>query len=783
MSKNKYWMNILLLSSIFSMSGCNLEDVKDYGAFCPPKGHDVDLSYIITIDKDSNIQKFKVSDKKYAEFFNIKRCPDEAKICAMSVKNGDFYCTSPCAKGQVTCNGKCIDPQVSNDYCGAYSEKSSDNEGTDGTIYETCVGFTKCSENETCRKGICIEDTTCLPGEIVCRDAVVLKCNSDSKYDVFQECESGMCDISGKKCADSTKPVTGTEACSEGYQYIFNGEKGKWVKGDICPFGVCNDDGTKCGEGCDQAGLLECKDNAYFECDGTAWKLKQQCTQNEQCNKDTGCVNVTDEDYCSEGLCRVNEDGNTLYRGCAGNKYKSEVMCSKEQKCDSNKGCVACNNGDTTCEGNIYKECVNNIWATTECARKVCSPTKGCIECESMPPTCENEIYQKCEDNVMTTIDCASSGQKCDPNSGCYDCEKMDTRCLHNVFQTCGADNMWMVSEDCGEYECSNAGCVRDPICTKEHVYINPVGSGITEYTSCPHQGKLCDASQGGCIDASFTCTADHTIMRITSGNKQYDFDCLNNLFLTDNQITNYNLTKETRAQVVCNPALGCATHYCMDNETAVVSTIDPDGAANGNYEFYTTDDREQTMSTQASQSEYDSFVHAINGEVNTYYYTYIGVCLDAKPLTRTQINEGTYFQKCDPSTFGIQCDDDNLDVQFTCSEDNELIGKGCDIEGSCLVGKGCGICVSANYQPKCDYYGDYEYLCINDMVVKSRCVLEGSCMEDYGCDYCEDSDENTCSDDGKSEIVCVNHKFQVNECPKNKPCEFEACGDGDDDW
>ena len=366
------------------------------------------------------------------------RCDDLRPLCA----NG--RCVSTCIGNQILCDGKCIDPNVNNAYCGAKGLCNS--ESKDDEDYKGMA----CPSGEVCSEGTC--DITCVAGQIKC----------------------------GNKCID---PLTNNAYC--GAKGLCNSESkdDEDYKGMACPSGnVCSE--GKCGITC-VAGQIKCGNKCIDPLTNNTY-----CGATGDCTGYNSGVSCPSGNVCSGGSCHIACPGmQVLCNNICVNPSTDDVYCGARGRCNSdsidspNFGGVACKNGYSCKNGRCNISCLDS---QVICNGKCIDPetndqycgAKG--QCNNASSTSNDYKGVTCGDG-MKCIEgnrhCASSnhimcGGKCiDPNTD-------------NQYR--GAKG-YCISTDSTNANYNGANCKDGNICVAGKCILNTCPSG---YTLCDSNGS-----------------------------------------------------------------------------------------------------------------------------------------------------------------------------------------------------------------------------------------------------------------------------------------------------
>ena len=423
------------------------------------------------------------------------RCDDLRPLCA----NG--RCVSTCIGNQILCDGKCIDPNVNNAYCGAKGLCNS--ELKDDEDYKGMA----CPSGEVCSEGTC--DITCVAGQILCDGKCIDPnvnnaycgakglCNSESKDDEDYKgmacpsgnvCSEGKCGITcvagqikcGNKCID---PLTNNTYC--GAKGLCNSESkdDEDYKGMACPSGnVCSE--GKCGITC-VAGQIKCGNKCIDPLTNNTY-----CGATGDCTGYNSGVSCPSGNVCSGGSCHIACPGmQVLCNNICVNPSTDDVYCGARGRCNSDSidspdfGGVACKNGYSCKNGRCNISCLDS---QVICNGKCIDPetndqycgAKG--QCNNASSTSNDYKGVTCGDGMKCiegNCHCASSnhimcGGKCiDPNTD---------------NQYCGAKG-YCISTDSTNANYNGANCKDGNICVAGKCILNTCPSG---YTLCDSNGS-----------------------------------------------------------------------------------------------------------------------------------------------------------------------------------------------------------------------------------------------------------------------------------------------------
>ncbi|MEW5849732.1 MAG: hypothetical protein AB2A00_13020 [Myxococcota bacterium] len=431
------------------------------------------------------------------------------QACAQGdVCNGLGECTANCAPGFAECNGRCVDPDTDNSYCGASPDCSND-----GYV---CAGGQVCNGAGTCANN-------CIPGYVNCDGRCVDPDSDPAHCGAYGACTGGgvgqacaanqVCNGGGQCAADCLpgfincygrciNPDTDGEYCGA-YGACIGGQVGQQ-----CAAGqVCNGGGT-CDTEC-LPGLVNCYGTcinpatdgefcgAYGACTGN--QVGQQCATGQVCDGTGVCAPVCADGYVNCGGVCINPDTDAYHCGatadCSG--ANAGAACPSGQYCDGTGQCGnTCAGGYVLCDGT----CVNPQNNALYCgASGACTATEAGQECG---------VGSYC-DNGACVVPCPAGlvscgGQCVDPLSDPDYCGASRNCAGPYVGQDCVAGQVCNGNGACAT-ECAagyvNCGgiCV-NPLTDAQYCGAYGDCTGNADGTACP-TGQVCNGG-GQCADA-----------------------------------------------------------------------------------------------------------------------------------------------------------------------------------------------------------------------------------------------------------------------------------------
>ena len=380
-----------LVILIGALSGCNLENINQYGNNC------AEWAYVLNGNNIScNSETLEDCNEAFQVARKAGKCPERFEMCTFDAE-GRKFCMANCSSASAPnlCNGECL-----NDAAYALARKDSERDEKGEAVFCTPCPI-ECHES-------CDPETLECP-KIECPDECVNGCDENGACRCFEECAHG-CNKDGScKCSLSCPngcDATGTTCCSENCQNGCN-------LSDIC---LCP---KGCANGCDTSGKACCDDKCKNGCevDGSCFcpgNCVNKCDEDGSCKPSEGCQNNIDEN----GACKCPRD-------CVNGCDKTGTTCSCPENCES--GCDK-SGSKCTCEAN----CVDGSSCDTSRGRCTCidkckfgcDETGSCDEaCESVECKGTNEQCQKgecvdlCKDITCPDIKYCKMG-KCVPIDG-----------------------------------------------------------------------------------------------------------------------------------------------------------------------------------------------------------------------------------------------------------------------------------------------------------------------------------------------------------------------------
>ena len=445
--------------------------------------------------------------------------------------------------GQVKCNGTCIDPKTSNDFCGADA---------------SCGNFDKCETNETCNNGVCEPNDDCpVSGQVKCDGTCIDPktsneyCGADDSCGNFDKCDAGEgcsngvceslpCDTEGQvRCgATCINPKTSNNYCGADAAC---GNFDKCETNETCTDGVC------------KPNTIECNANQHVYGDGCEDDSLQNCGEHEK-----SCLSIDgwEEGTCTDAKCVVtkcisgkhpSKDKNACFRddvaNCGADEYSCKdaihgwgngectdgqcvlIQCSRLDSTHMSASGDSCDDDNLDNCGAVGRACSDVIsgWSDGTCYRNECT-VSACVDGTHLV-----ERTNSCDPDDIDN--CGAAGKKCaDEISGwaegtCTDAACVLTKCvdgkhLSTTPNTCDDDT----NNDCGDahddctalgegYYCSNGQCKKNcdgglTLCDGESVCIDLTSNA----NNCGSCGNVC-STEGIAHAASMACESSSCVV------------------------------------------------------------------------------------------------------------------------------------------------------------------------------------------------------------------------------------------------------------------------------
>ncbi|MBQ9817940.1 MAG: hypothetical protein IJM59_10830 [Proteobacteria bacterium] len=554
--------------------GCDMSEVVDWGADCPGKDAEGELSYIgdpaCTSDNGASCQ---IEGKTYdfSTNFNIKRCPPSFSVCVGNDPEGIYHCEketkTKCAEKHLACpkgdnpdDVECIDP-ASSKTCGADDCNKKNYGGQD------CSKFGKlssCELNSETNKYMC----RCQNGALLCGSECISPGNS--RYCGANDCSKD--NYGGQDC--STLPG------SECQEY----EKDKYR----CE---CRDDSIKCGETC----INPSSDSKHCGAKGSCSSEDPDNDdyQGEDCESGHGiCTNGTCACPSEQIWCVLPEEEKPRCvsphepESCGAHKIEGTNQCEADP-CTFGQSC------SSSAEG--YKctqtECEDSQMLCPSDGEMKCTPKEDPMNCGACGMKCESQTNGFAHGNdcrftdneYKCTFVCNEGYTNCTPedefNPGCKDLQHDDNNCGKCGF-VCPSDKTCKdgvcTASVCKENQCAITDVNGKISCFNE---VFQCGSKCLNCEKSPVKTAKCD--EGTCV--AINCeTGNHLNNQTCEKNDKSDCGPTNGPGI--NCIVQNITDADCSATGTCVVTNCKANHHISADKTSCVSNSDAAcGAANSN--------------------------------------------------------------------------------------------------------------------------------------------------------------------------------------------------------
>lgn len=506
--------------------GCSLDEVVEHGETCKDNdGNVMLLEYIM----DGSNTYYRKDLTNYLDAFKNNTCPDKSQGCYIDFDE-NYYCMMQCPSGAIACNGTCVDPNTSVDFCGArgncFSEDANNSRGAKCENGGSCVRG-KCEEKEvlvcgTNQKKCAIDDNlkqmecvniktdteNCGDCGVVCNDGEVCSDGVCRKYLCDNACYLGnVCinrdELCGNECVDCTKLENITTAscdtehgkckvdsCLKGYHI------GENESGDFCEANTDEKCGTSGSHETEDCTLRDLENAEPSYCENSA------CTE-QKCKKNYSMMN---------GECLLDS-----LESCAG------VNCKELP----GVGSVACVSGKCVASSCIADFHLSDGVCVSDEAESCGEPPVNCMAEGVKNATCDSgkchvfeckdgyHLYENsCE--VDDNANCGKHDSSCGKNSKCADktcvcdkgfhiknniCEKDYEKACGSIDNNCTNTNKYPELKNASNIICENGECIAttcnylSKLCNGECFLL---GGGYNTERNCGGCGAefMCDKTQ-----------------------------------------------------------------------------------------------------------------------------------------------------------------------------------------------------------------------------------------------------------------------------------------------
>ena len=484
-----------------------------------------------------------------------KKCGAE-EFCAQG------QCKRNCLAGEVICDGSCINPNTSQNFCGADA---------------SCTSYIPCSDHEECIDGKCILTSCKNEQDSLCTGSEQNVCVNIHGNDPSH---CGACDA---VCSDlETARASG---CARGLcTYTCNEDRvncGSDTEPLCLPPAQLNSDPKHCGE-CDTV----CPNNAFCDngrciissCTGNECLYNNACVNlNDHCG--TQCINCNTANHASAGICQ----GGT----CRITACEADYHLTDQGKCEANTA-TACPNGQAT--GTVNCNTIDQYTNSGSCTNGYCVATQCQTNAHLKNGKCVPDSLDKCGVSETNCSQLAGwiSGS-CD-NGKCAATSCQSGFCLNTLNNECtnaqtstacgidgGACQSCTIKQVCSAGSCVEKHC-NDNVCQQK--------TGADQEDICQNDNTHCGSDCQNCN--SFTTKAKSGICT-TSGTCQL-MECQTSYHVYNNACEYNNLyncgshghaCNVENADNSCNIQQGQCTFSCKTQYHKYNGGCEPDDLDN----------------------------------------------------------------------------------------------------------------------------------------------------------------------------------------------------------
>ncbi len=428
-------------------SACTLEDVKEYGDFCPPKIADNSMERVkgkLAYIGEKSCTEKECSLGSYDFYFKNQKCPPAYQFCVQGTKN-KYHCAgeTACTDSQFLCKteespmGFCVDP-TKQTTCGAVESACED-----GAPY----GGVDCSQFGA---AICNDDLECecIGNALQCDD----QCIDPSAPETCGANDCSLANFGGDNCNTYDNPRVCTKT-GDTYKCMCAG-------GFILKNGVCVDPND----------VLACDEN---ECRSTLDGITECVNQKTRCGKNClNCTYIHENASCLNGTCVITECLPNEHPVFTGTQI-TDCLINSPTECAPqflklSEQPVNCN--DVKPENAALMDCSNE----GECFVAACEPgfqidpeTGGCkantvtncgteqIDCNTVMP--ENALTMICDSGICHVQDCSNNTHVSFDKASCQ--PNIETACAVS-FSSETKDCSLEMAENAMSMTCENGSCL-----------------------------------------------------------------------------------------------------------------------------------------------------------------------------------------------------------------------------------------------------------------------------------------------------------------------------------
>ena len=395
--------------------------------------------------------------------------------------------------GDVLCDNRCIDPMTSNKYCGAD---------------EHCKGYTECTDDTSCQNGTC--QKTQSPEE---PDPPTVECKTNEHLynDACEPDDADNCGTHGASCSlkingwasgDCIQTTCTVKSCVEGMHVYDNTCESDDIencglRGRVCANTVAGWKTGACTQG--KCKVLQCIDNFHVDA-GTG-----ECVQDTSACCGPTCTKCADGLVCAAGVCLSNcTNGDKYCNGVCANTDVSPTNCGEcGHDCNTemppNAQSMICTNGAcmlATCKENYRisgDTCVP--YSETTCGKESidCTKTAGwntgsCEDGKCIPKSCqENYHVAKTDSNSIlceldSPLNCGGHGIACKQKE---DCVAGKCVCAEGLTSCGTGNNAQCINIQTDVNNCGSCGhaCENQQMCSSGQCIGKTICDGIVRDT------------------------------------------------------------------------------------------------------------------------------------------------------------------------------------------------------------------------------------------------------------------------------------------------------------
>ena len=429
-------------------------------------------------------------------------------------------CGLTCQQGLLDCGGTCVDPKTSNTFCGATLDCKGQNGGAVCAPGQVCSGGTcqlSCQQGLVNCNGTCVDPNTsnqfCGASGACTGQTAGQTCPSGQVCSIGKcqvSCQVGLLDCGGT-CSN---PLTDPNHC--GATADCNGANA----GAVCaPGQVCS--GGTCQLSCQQ-GLVDC--NGVCVDPSTS---NQFCGASGACTGPTAGQTCAPGQLCSNGSCQVScQQGLLNCSGICTNPQTDPNHCGATADCAGANGGVKCAAGQVCSGGTCQLSCqqglvdCNGTCVDPKTSNQFCGATGSCTGAsagQTCPPgqLCSNATCQvSCQAGLLNCGGICSNPQT-DPNhcGATLDCTGANTGAKCAAGQVCSG-GICQLSCQQGLVDC-NGVCI-DPNTSDQFCGASGDCQGGNAGQTC-QAGQVCSTGacqlscQQGLLNCGGLCTNPQT--------------------------------------------------------------------------------------------------------------------------------------------------------------------------------------------------------------------------------------------------------------------------------